>query len=95
MSLVDEDPATRSRRYIANLSQAFRKIRVKNEETAVKAANVARVADAIGRYLQDAQHYLDTGRNTTALAAVAYAEGLLDALTFLELAENLLGQQAI
>jgi FAD synthetase len=57
------------------------------EDTLVKKLNIDRVTDAIRRYLQDARHYLDQGRATTSLASVAYAEGLLDALKFLELAE--------
>ena len=57
------------------------------ESTLVKKSNIDKVTDAIRRYLQDARHYLDQGRATTSLASVAYAEGLLDALTFLELAQ--------
>jgi hypothetical protein len=88
MSDVDEEPCVRARKYIANLSEAFRRVTIKTDDRAVKAANVGRVADAIGRYLQDAQHYVSTERCTTALASVAYAEGLLDALTFLELTSS-------
>jgi len=51
----------------------------------VTAVNIRRVADAVERYLQDAEHYLNEGRPSTSLASVAYAEGLLDALVFLEL----------
>ena len=57
------------------------------DATFVEASNIERVTDAIRRYLQDARHYLDQGRATTSLATVAYAEGLLDALKFLELTQ--------
>jgi FAD synthetase len=88
MSSLSEDPAVRSRKYIANLAEAFRRVTIKSEDTRVKALNIGRVTDAIQRYMRDAQHYLDVGRFSTALASVAYAEGLLDALTFLELAQD-------
>ena len=88
MSKWNEDPAARARKYIENLTSAFKKTTARSEDTHVTAANVSRVTDAIERYLQDARHYLDEGQGTTSLAAVAYAEGLLDALTFLELARE-------
>ena len=68
------------------LTAAFQKAKPGTADAEVRAANVLRVRDAIQRYLQDAQHYLHEGRGTTALASVAYAEGLLDALVLLELA---------
>ena len=87
MSALNEDPASRARRYIVNLTAELEKTTATPEDTFVKKLNIDRVTDAIRRYLQDARHYLDQGRATTSLASVAYAEGLLDALIFLELAE--------
>jgi hypothetical protein len=52
------------------------------------AANIRRVADSVQRYLQDAEHYLKENRPSTSLTSIAYAEGLLDALLFLELAKS-------
>ena len=85
MKELSEDPAERARRYIATFADAFQNSKVKTADTGVKAVNISIVTDTIERYLQDAQHYLSEGRATTALASVAYAEGLLDALVFLEL----------
>jgi FAD synthetase len=87
MSELNEDPASRARRYIANLMAELEKTSTVQEGTVVNRSNIDRVTEAIRRYLQDARHYLDQGRATTSLASVAYAEGLLDALTFLELAQ--------
>ena len=81
-----EDPATRARKYITALSTSFQQAKVGTADSEVRAVNILKVTDAINRYLQDAQHYLNEGRATTALASVAYAEGLLDALFFLGLA---------
>jgi hypothetical protein len=83
---LNGDLTERSRKYIATLTVALQKANVKRIDAGVRGVNVLRVADSVERYLQDAQHYLDEGRSATALASVAYAEGLLDALIFLELA---------
>ena len=87
MSGFSEDPKERAERYIANFSTALEKITMKHEDRVVLATNISRVTDAVQRYLDDARHYLSEGRPTTSLASIAYAEGLLDALTFLELAQ--------
>lgn len=92
MSELNEDPAARARKYITNLTTELNKTSTKTEDAGVRAANIGKVTDAIRRYLQDARHYLDQGRATTSLASVAYAEGLLDALRFLELTHNEIGQ---
>jgi len=86
MSNFSEDPKERADKYIANLSKTIQNTAVSGDDKLVLAANVCRVTDAIERYLHDAEHYLSQGRPTTSLASIAYAEGLLDALTFLELA---------
>ena len=87
MSDLSEDPKERANRYITNLSKTLQTIRVIHEDRVVLATNISRVTDAVQRYLADARHYLGEGRPTTSLASIAYAEGLLDALTFLELAQ--------
>ena len=87
MSALNEDPASRARRYIANLTAEFEKTSTVTDDTLVKTSNIDRVTDSIRRYLQDSRHYLDQRLATTSLASVAYAEGLLDALIFLELAQ--------
>ena len=87
MKDFSEDPKERAERYIANFSSALEKITVKQEDSIVSATGISRVTDAVQRYSDDARHYLSEGRSTTSLASIAYAEGLLDALTFLELAK--------
>ncbi|HEY4656886.1 MAG TPA: DUF357 domain-containing protein, partial [Candidatus Bathyarchaeia archaeon] len=38
-------------------------------------------------YTRDAKHYVNAEKPVTSLACIAYAEGLLDALKFLELVD--------
>jgi len=83
-----EDPSERARKHIATLEKALQQHIPLKEGRMVEAANVARVSDAIDRYMQDARFYLDNGKPTTALASIAYAEGLLDALKFLSLSKS-------
>jgi FAD synthetase len=37
--------------------------------------------------VKDARHYAEKGKSVTSLACIAYAEGLLDTLRFLELVD--------
>jgi hypothetical protein len=39
--------------------------------------------------VKDAKHYLENQKPTTSLVSIAYAEGLLDALVYLELTKPL------
>ncbi len=88
MSQPSEDSAERARRYIATMEKALQQNNPLKECRVVEVANIAKVSDAIHRYLQDARFYLTSGKPTTALASIAYAEGLLDALKFLNLTRN-------
>lgn len=85
MNRLDEDAELRARKYITALTTALRKTNVKVVDTSVRAVDIHRVADAIERYLRDAEHFLADRRPSTSLASVAYGEGLLDALVFLNL----------
>ena len=50
-------------------------------------ARYHRLIDAAKRYLEDAKYYLDKGDLETALVNIAYAEGLIDSLKYLEVIE--------
>ena len=45
--------------------------------------NYPSLLDAIKRYLKDSRYYLEKGDIETSLAAIAYAEGLLDSLKYI------------
>lgn len=87
MSDLSEDSAERASKYIATFEEALQKLNLITEDTTVESTNIAKVSDAIHRYLQDARFYLKNGKPATSLASIAYAEGLLDALAFLQLAQ--------
>jgi hypothetical protein len=86
---LSEDSAERAERYIQSLEGALQKNRILTSDSPVKASSIKAVSDALQRYLKDARYYLQNGKPTTSLASVAYAEGLLDALTYLGLTKPL------
>ena len=67
-------------KYIDNTLQVFGQI-----ENSQHKDNVGRVLGYAKRYMEDAAYYRDQKRFETALASVAYCEGLLDALRLLEM----------
>jgi len=86
---LNENPAERAERYIQSFESALQKNRILTADSAVKAASIKIVSDALHRYLKDARYYLENQKPTTSLASIAYAEGLLDALAYLGLAKPL------
>lgn len=71
-------------KYIKNTQQAFQQIQ---EDKGLHRRRGEKVLDHAKRYLEDAIYYRDQKRFETALASVAYCEGLLDALKLLEMVE--------
>ena len=89
MSKHERRPIGTRSRYIATLEKALQQHSPLKESKMVGEASIMKVSDAIHRYLQDARFYLDNGKPTTSLASIAYAEGLLDALKFLNLTKTI------
>jgi len=72
------DEKQRVQAYIENVEQALQQLASKGlEKPYVKLIELARL------YVNDARYYLENGDVFTALACVAYAEGLIDALRWL------------
>jgi len=69
-------------KYIENVEEALRQLNHSNVASGLQA-----VIEQAKLYLKDAQFYLNRGDCITSIACSSYAEGLLDALRFLGLAE--------
>lgn len=78
---MNEDPGERTRTYLAAIERALKLAE------AVSNPDALRVVDYAKRYVADSKYYLETGKPTTALASVAYAEGLLDSLSIMGVAD--------
>ena len=78
---MNEDPAERTRAYLAAIERPLK------SAEAVSNPQALRVVDYAKRYVADSRYFLETGKPTTALASVAYAEGLLDSLSIMGVAD--------
>ena len=78
---MNEDPAERTRTYLAAIERLLKLAE------SVSNPEALRVVDHAKRYVADSRYFLDTGKPTTALASVAYAEGLLDSLSIMGVAD--------
>jgi len=79
---MSEDPGERARTYLDAVEKALKTAETMNNRDALRIVDYAR------RYVADSRYFLETGKPATALASVAYAEGLLDSLTILGLADS-------
>jgi len=80
---MSENPAERARNYLKAIEEALK------STGGIDHPGALRVVDKryVKRYVADGKYYLESGKPTTALASVAYAEGLLDSLRILRLAD--------
>lgn len=84
---MKESASDRSARYIELTTSSLKRMKLKSLPRSVQEREVEYVLDLAEGYVKDARHYCKKRKPVTSLACVAYAEGLLDALKFLELAE--------
>lgn len=82
-----EDARERTSKYLDTTSQSLKHLRTRKLPANISQDHVNRVLELVRGYAKDAKHYLDNKKPVTSLACIAYAEGLLDALKFLELVD--------
>jgi FAD synthetase len=82
-----ERAGERAARYLEMTSRSMKALKVKRRRIAIRSLETRYVLELARGYSRDAAHYLGNRKPVTALACIAYAEGLLDALKFLKLAE--------
>jgi FAD synthetase len=75
----------RAWRYIESARRALGSLRL--EHGRLGSLDVSRLLDAAERYVRDAEYYYSRGDYATALASASYAEGLIDSLKYLGVAE--------
>jgi len=79
---MSEDPRERAQSYLATVEKAIKAAEINDNR------NALRVLDYAKRYVADGKYYLEAERPTTALASIAYAEGLLDSLIILGMTDS-------
>ena len=75
----DEDVDERYNKYSENLKRVFSELEIKKSD-----AKVNDIIDLAKRYLKDAEYFKNENKHITALISLAYSEGLLDALRFID-----------
>lgn len=82
-----EDLSERTDRYLKSTSAALKRLKIIGIQDSVSQTKLDHVLELVKDYVNDARHYAEKQKPVTSLACVAYAEGLLDALKFLELVD--------
>jgi len=77
-----ETPGEKARKYLASIGTVLNEIEIPKTYYSIDEKSVRSIVESVESYVEDARHYLED-QPLTALAAVSYAEGLLDALRLL------------
>jgi len=72
-------------KYIQNTEKVVNEIQLKQGVATPNQGKIIEVIEYAKRYLSDAKHYQEKKQFETALASVAYCEGILDALRLLDM----------
>lgn len=83
---MTETPYEKTRKYLASIETVLSRIEITKVSSNIDAKFVQSIVATAKSYVEDAKHYLEE-KPSTALAAVSYAEGLLDALRLLGVAK--------
>ncbi len=84
---MKESAAERTAKYLEVTSESLKRLKPRRMPAQVSAATLERVLELVRGYVRDAEHYASQQQPVTSLACVSYAEGLLDAVKFLELVD--------
>ncbi len=82
-----EDAEERTTKYLDTTTQSLKHLKTRKLPATISQNQLNCVLELVRGYTKDAKHYVDNKKPVTSLACIAYAEGLLDALKFLELVD--------
>lgn len=68
-------------------SASLRRLKIKQLPNEIDKTQLDYVLELVRGYVKDSKHYAEKRKPVTSLACIAYAEGLLDAMKFLELVD--------
>jgi len=81
------NPEALLHKYIQNSEKVFAEIKLKQDIVVLDEEKIIEIIEHAKRYLSDAKYYQEKEQFETGLAAVAYCEGILDALRMLGMVE--------
>jgi hypothetical protein len=82
-----ESATDRTAKYVETTLGSLGRLNVRNVPSTIARSQIDYVLGLVRGYVKDARHYAEKRKPVTSLACIAYAEGLLDALKFLELVD--------
>ncbi len=82
-----ERASERTAKYLDATSASLKRLKAKRLPARVAQSQFDYVIEMVRGYVKDSRHYAERRKPVTSLACIAYAEGLLDALKFLELVD--------
>jgi hypothetical protein len=71
-------------RYITSTEKTIKKIHLWGKIKKINTEKVEKIIECAKAYLQDAKYYKEKKRFEVSLTAIAYCEGLIDALEMLD-----------
>jgi hypothetical protein len=74
-------------KYVQNSDKVLAEIKLKQDIVVLDEDKIREIIEYAKRYLSDAKYYGEKKQYETALAAVAYCEGILDGLRLLGMVE--------
>jgi FAD synthetase len=84
---LKESASDRTAKYVEATSASLKRLKTRKLPATVAQSQFDYILEMARGYVKDARHYAEKRKPVTSLACVAYAEGLLDALKFLELVD--------
>ena len=71
-------------KYITSAENTIKKICLRSNFNKINTEKIEKIVECAKDYLQDAKYYKEKNRFEVSLTAIAYCEGLIDALEMLD-----------
>jgi FAD synthetase len=84
---LKESASDRTAKYVEATYASLKRLKTRKLPATVAQSQFDHILELVRGYVKDARHYAEKRKPVTSLACIAYAEGLLDALKFLELVD--------
>jgi FAD synthetase len=84
---LKESASDRTAKYVEATCASLKRLETRKLPATVAQSQFDHILELVRGYVKDARHYAEKRKPVTSLACIAYAEGLLDALKFLELVD--------
>ena len=69
-------------KYVPSVKKTVNELRKRLHTDSTQYKGISTVLDNAEYYVQDAERFLNQGKNELAVLSVGYAEGLIDAISF-------------